>query len=130
MPYKDPEKQREHHRKRVAKNRAQAIAERGGHCLNCGSTLNLEFHHRDRKQKENHRIWSWTVERRKAELAKCDLLCRTCHQKETAREKAEERAKHLHGTLASYKSNGCRCENCRTANADYEHSRRLRIMGV
>ena len=36
-----------------------------------------------------HSIWSWSSLRRNAELAKCQVLCRPCHDKKSAGEKAK-----------------------------------------
>jgi hypothetical protein len=45
----------------------------------------LEFHHLDPKQKDLHLAQAvdrgWSVERLKAELAKCACLCSNCHRK-------------------------------------------------
>jgi hypothetical protein len=128
MPYKDPKEQRRFQRERTAMRRAEAIAERGGKCLRCSSTKSLEFHHRKRSTKKDHKVWSWKESRRKAELKKCDLLCRECHAKETAKERGYGTSPH--GTLTCYQNYRCRCKLCRAANADQEHRRRLRNMSV
>jgi hypothetical protein len=58
----------------------------GGKCRKCGYNrcLNaLEFHHRNRSEKEFHFGYtnrSW--EKLKVELDKCDLLCANCHREE------------------------------------------------
>lgn len=79
MPFKSAEKKREYQRVWYAKRRAYYVAEAGGVCMKCEGTSDLEFHHRDPKDKFTHRIWSLKRERIEAELAKCDLLCRDCH---------------------------------------------------
>lgn len=81
MPYKDKVKQREYQRKWKAKRRAEFFE--GKCCEECGGAENLELHHEDRSKKESHKIWSWSKERREAELAKCVVLCRDCHWQET-----------------------------------------------
>ena len=61
--------------------RIKAIAYLGGRCVNCGSTNDLQFDHREpgtRRFSITERIggrWS-TIE---AELVKCQLLCFECH---------------------------------------------------
>jgi hypothetical protein len=132
MSYKDKKKNREtqavwyeKHRLEVNKavraqrteNRAKAITTRGGRCIACGSTANLEFHHRNRKEKETQiaTLWSRSEEFRENELAKCDLLCTECHKTETAKERGYGTAPH--GTLTSYNSYRCRCKICRIAKA-------------
>jgi hypothetical protein len=60
-----------------ARRRAEWFADKK--CENCGSTDDLELDHRDRNQKLSHKVWSWSKERRDAELAKCQVLCHPCH---------------------------------------------------
>ena len=125
MGYQEREKKRAYGRAWTAARRAEYLAKRGGHCERCPSSLHLEFHHRDRDLKVSHRIWSWSRVRIEAELLKCDLLCKTCHDEETAKERGYYQAPH--GTLTSYKNYRCRCSACRAANAVVEHARRLRL---
>lgn len=89
MPYKDKDKQREYQRKWM-KSRRRAFFD-GKSCLICGSFDELELHHRDPSQKIHHAIWSWSQTRRDVELAKCDVLCRTCHDTTTAAHLIETR---------------------------------------
>ena len=48
-------------------------------CMECGRRDRLELHHLDPADKIDHKIWSWSAERRNAELAKCAALCENCH---------------------------------------------------
>lgn len=59
--------------------RRQAWFAENGPCKRCGSWENLELDHIDPSTKSHHRIWSWAKDRREAELAKCQVLCRKCH---------------------------------------------------
>jgi hypothetical protein len=111
MSYKDLSKQREYLRVRRAKRRADAIEKRGGKCIKCSSTERLEFHHRSRETKTDHRVWTWKKERQDKELDKCDLLCKKCHNIETTKENDYE---IRHGTSTEYR-HGCRCEPCKQA---------------
>ncbi|HET8567370.1 MAG TPA: hypothetical protein VFM93_00100 [Candidatus Limnocylindria bacterium] len=56
----------------------------GGRCVDCGYATTLaalEFHHRDAAQKEFALGgYSGGIERLRAEAAKCDLLCASCHR--------------------------------------------------
>lgn len=106
MPYKDPEKQREYQRNYVAAARANYLA--GKCCVNCGSTDRLEIDHVDRSAKVSHRVWSWSPERRAIELAKCQVLCYTCHKIRTAE---QMHVPMRHGTDRMYNS-GCKCSLC------------------
>lgn len=59
-----------------------------GHpCATCGEAdpIVLEFDHRDRKQKlfAISRMRFRTIEKLKAEIAKCDVRCANCHRRRT-----------------------------------------------
>ena len=77
MPYRDPNRKRQHGREWI-RHRREAFLE-GKSCAFCGSTSNLNLHHQDPTEKESHRIWSWKEERRLREIAKCIVLCGSCH---------------------------------------------------
>jgi hypothetical protein len=69
---------------RQQRNRTAAIESRGSKCSICGYNRCvdvLEFHHVDPSTKDPgyHNWTSWTQERAGVELAKCVLLCPTCH---------------------------------------------------
>jgi hypothetical protein len=87
-------------------------------CILCGTDNNLCIHHIDPEEKESHYIWFWSKERREKELAKCTVLCESCHN----------RLHHpkimIHGTITMYKRHKCKCNECRSANARYEYARR------
>lgn len=130
MPYKDKDQQRAYMREWMAKRRAAWFADKV--CARCGSTENLQNHHRDKTKKISHNVWSWSDKRRQAELTKCDVLCRHCHDKETVKQGA--RTPPTHGTMGRYVFGGCRCDLCcarRQAYWRYEHlRRRLRRRGI
>jgi 5-methylcytosine-specific restriction endonuclease McrA len=86
MPYKDPEQRRRYAREWLAARRAAWFE--GKVCAECGNAENLELDHIDPKLKVNHKIWSWSAERREAELIKCRPLCCDCHKKKSAKEVA------------------------------------------
>lgn len=88
----------------VMKARREAWLKEHGPCCECGSSENLEVDHVDKATKFTHRIWSYCDAKRTAELDKCRVLCRTCHQKRHA----EENKKHGY---AQYRK-GCRCAFC------------------
>lgn len=74
------EKENEHYK--ILKLRA--IEYKGGKCCSCGYNKYfgaLDFHHRNPKEKDfllsRHR--SFSFEKIKSELDKCDLLCKNCH---------------------------------------------------
>lgn len=82
MGYKNPDAQREYQRRWMADRRADAL--RGQSCAYCAATADLHFHHFDPENKVDHKVWSWSPGRRDAELAKCIVLCRGCHQRHHA----------------------------------------------
>lgn len=99
------EYQRKYQRKWIA-NRRRAWLAANGPCVKCGGTTKLQVDHIDPNKKDSHRIWSWSLPRREAELAKCQVLCAKCHDLKT-------RGVRQHGTQAMYRRLGCRCEKCR-----------------
>jgi len=104
----------------LAKRRKEWFA--GRCCVWCGSTTRLEMDHIDPSQKEAHAVWSWTASRRARELAKCRVLCHTCHVKRHA----DERRKPLvHGTGNAYRQKRCRCDACRAWNRDRVQRERI-----
>lgn len=122
MPYADLDVQRAYQR-RWRQGRRDAWFENRS-CLDCGSTESLELDHIDRTIKEDHNVWSWSLERREVELKKCVARCKDCHRKRTTRQRlrdAEER--NPCGTRACY-NRGCRCDACK--KADRAHCQRMR----
>ena len=68
------------------KNRAFLIDYLGGKCTSCGTTENLEFDHKDPKQKSfsiSPNLKQHINERIMNEIDKCHLLCTDCHKKKT-----------------------------------------------
>lgn len=82
MPYRDPAAQREYQRKWLA-GRRDAWLE-GKWCVRCGTSSDLQIDHIDPRRKVEHRIWSWSEDRRVAELEKCQVLCDTCHREKSS----------------------------------------------
>lgn len=123
MPWKDPEKKKKLDRERVARRRRDWVAANGP-CKECGSKRHLQVDHIDPKKKVDHRIWSWSEDRRETELAKCQVLCRDCHQEKTSLENAPP-----HGTNQRYTSSRwrCRCQPCRDAHAVKNAELRARV---
>lgn len=82
-----------------------------GPCKKCGTWDNLQVDHIDPMLKEYDagKIWSRTKEFREKELAKCQVLCKSCHFKKTT----EENKKFGHGTPAKYST--CSCAVCKAA---------------
>lgn len=103
---RDKDKQREYQKNWIAKRRADYLV--GKNCVICGSNQSLHIDHINRATKISHNIWSWSEARRLEELAKCQVLCRICHEKKTAQEfRGPE-----HGISQRYRD-GCRCDLCK-----------------
>jgi hypothetical protein len=65
------------------KRKQAAVDYKGGKCVKCGYNKclgALEFHHRDPEAKEFAICKKWSLEKMKAELDKCDLVCSNCHK--------------------------------------------------
>jgi hypothetical protein len=77
MPMKTKELQVEYQRQWIANRRAAYFIDKK--CVVCGSVEKLRLHHKDRKLKVTHKVWSWSEQRRHEELAKCEVLCQQCH---------------------------------------------------
>ena len=118
MPYADKDKQREYQR-RWMKERRETWLNENGPCVDCGTWLDLEVDHVDPSRKVTHRVWSWSVERREKELAKCVVRCHPCHESKT-NTGVGRRAPH--GTGSRYDS-GCHCNECRKAELARWHQR-------
>lgn len=103
---------------------------KGKACVACGSERDLELDHIDPVEKVDSHIWSWSEERRLAEIAKCRVLCSSCH---TRRHADENRKPLVHGTSNAYRRKGCRCEQCSAWNQDRVRdgrSRRAQLGGA
>lgn len=107
MPYKDVNAQREYQRRWKAKRRADFFKDKA--CAKCGSSERLELDHVDPKLKVSHSIWSWSEPKRAAELAKCQVLCHSCHWQKTLL----SIPKTDHGRGSMYQRHKCRCDLCR-----------------
>jgi hypothetical protein len=96
----------------------------GKSCVICGTTQDLEVDHIDPEMKVAHRIWSWAIPRRNAELAKCQVLCKAHHLEKTL----AQRPTPEHGTISRYTSkiHKCRRDLCKRANADRANILRAR----
>lgn len=107
-------------RDRRARRRSALIEIAGGKCIRCGGVTDLQFDHRNRETKlfvlsgcDLDKSWEKILE----ELAKCDLLCDTCHRAKTVANGETgggwNRKPIAHGTLATAWK-GCTCDACRT----------------
>jgi 5-methylcytosine-specific restriction endonuclease McrA len=124
MPYADPQRQREYQNAWMARRRQNWLDENGP-CQRCGATENLEVDHIERHTKVDHKVWSWSQARREAELAKCQVLCESCHLEKTL----AEIPGRVCGTNSAYvdrNGKGCRCPECTAAHAQAAREYRAR----
>jgi 5-methylcytosine-specific restriction endonuclease McrA len=123
MANRNPDKYREYMKeymlKRYHDRRNKAIEKLGGSCFNCGQTKNLQFDHKDRKEKSFTIAKLSSINEKKfwEEIKKCQLLCESCHSKKTLIDLGQTSAKDTHGTLSSYRY--CKCELCKKVHSDY-----------
>lgn len=110
--------------RRYHARRKASIQQLGEQCVKCGSKKLLEFHHTDPDSKDFTvaRGASFSEERWQREIAKCDLLCHNCHV-------AHHSPKHRCGDVKKYWQ-GCRCDKCRAAKAEYHRQYIMRSRGL
>ena len=119
------ERKRKYDYNRYHKNRNEAIARLGGECANCGETERLDFDHidpatKDPSLRKGGQIFTWKEERRERELAKCQLLCKSCHIRKIRLERTGSE-EIQHGKYSTY-VNHCRgsgCTPCKNAASEY-----------
>ena len=68
-------------------------------------------------------MWTDSEERFKAEVMKCQLLCRKHHDAKTHTDIYPPRK---HGTTTMYSRGHCRCDECREAVNEYKRDYRKR----
>ena len=88
---KDKEYMRLYMLRRYKERRQEAFSLLGESCSICGSIKDLEIDHKDRREKSLalNRMWSVSHKRFLAELIKCQILCRRCHQEKSHGETIE-----------------------------------------
>ena len=128
MPARDYNRyMREYMARRYEERKKRALALLGNRCIQCGSSEDLQFDHREREGK------SFTLCRYLAgcsevrfleELAKCQLLCERCHTDKTIKEVGRSPARGTHGTESSYRY--CKCDLCKQAIRDAQRRRRAK----
>lgn len=126
MPYADPAAQSRYQREWMAQRRDGWFADKV--CAWCGDPDDLELDHLDSAEKVSHRIWSWSRERREAELERCQPLCHYCHKLKTQLlgENPSQINSFRHGSRSMYDKHECRCDVCRAGHAAQRRARRRR----
>ena len=113
MPYNDLAKQRDYQNRWMQKRRTEWLSAHGP-CKTCGSDIDLMVKYTDPESKVEHKVWSWAEDRRLAELAKCHVLCKTCHHAKVT----EENGFLLGHGANGYRYNKCRCAICLEAHVE------------
>lgn len=99
---------KEYHKEYYRKRRQAIFDYLGGKCVVCGTTDELEVDHIEREDKSFNISSKLSVKNNKAELDKCQLLCKTHHKEKTA----QENTGFEHGTMYAWMKKKCRCEIC------------------
>jgi hypothetical protein len=94
------------------RKKTELIALLGGVCVVCGTTVDLQFHHKDPSQKKFTIAsrYGLKMDKLQDELGKCELRCSLHHKEMHAA---------THGTLGYYRHQRCRCDICVTAYNAY-----------
>ena len=111
-----PSNMKEYMLARYHRRRQEWIDSQGAKCANCGATEELEIDHINREDKSyniGQILTSGNENMLRAELAKCQVLCHTCHKDKSAQEAAVE-----HGGGKAGKKN-CKCDPCRLKKNEY-----------
>src|SRR5690606_35990877 len=114
MDWTDKEAVREYHRNYYQRRRRQPMLDYlGGKCVVCGTTEGLHFDHIDPAKKAFDIKGNLTLSNPevRAELDKCQLLCKTHHEEKTARENSG----FTHGTIYAWMRKKCECPDCAKA---------------
>lgn len=126
-----PASKRAYDRRRHASLRAIAEEILGQACIQCGSTVDVEFDHIDPSTKrfnlsDGH---SYSMGEYLVEVLKCQPICKPHHIRKTLNQRGFELVKGqpVHGTVSSYRY--CRCQECRAAKSD-DNARRNRARGI
>lgn len=111
---------RAYRKQKYQEARQRIVQQLGGRCAHCGTDQALEIDHIDKAGKcfeVSVKCWCMSKERLAVEVAKCQLLCATCHEKKSIKDLGNSPARGTHGTLSAARY--CSCEACKTAKRDY-----------
>lgn len=120
----------EYHRRYYYKRRAKLIALLGDSCVWCGSEDDLQFDHIDPAQKSFNISHNMTASNPavRAEVAKCQLLCRDCHIEKTRQAALE--AGFTHGSWYGWMHKRCTCEECHASRRAFHDARNAQRRGA
>ena len=125
MGWPTSEQRRNYERNKYRTRREAFFADKA--CVRCGATKDLQLDHINPKDKTTHRIWHWPEERRLAEIEKCQVLCKSCHQGKSIKEdwpilRGYQYSEH---GAPGYRR-GCRCATCKEGARDRMREYRAR----
>lgn len=132
MPLRDPGKyskyQKIYQLKRYHARRQEAIENLGGKCVACGTTENLELDHIDPSTKSFpiSKLWSISKAKFLEELAKCQLLCNSCH---IIKSKQDNKKPITHGKYWATYKHKCICEECMSYRISHKIEKRSKYKG-
>ena len=115
MPIADREARRKYNRAWMARRRKEWF-DVNGPCVDCDSWDALELDHVDPNVKVTHRVWSWRLDRRQEELAKCVARCNECHKKRTLQQSIKNICVRGHDKEVLGRDTDGSCAECRREN--------------
>lgn len=110
---------KEYHKEYYQKRRQAIFDYLGNKCVVCGATEDLEVDHIDPNKKSFNITSKMSVKNNKAELDKCQLLCKKHHLEKTL----EQRPVFNHGTIYAWMRKKCNCEACASAKRTWYDER-------
>lgn len=110
-----------YHRLYYYKRRQAIIDYLGGECVECGRKDDLQVDHIDPQQKSFNISRNVTLSNPavRAELDKCQLLCRPHHEAKTA----DENTGFTHGSIYGWMTKKCTCAECTLAKWEWHDTR-------
>lgn len=119
---------RQYNLERYHRIRSEYVEKLGGHCVDCATIDELEFDHVDPSTKEFDigKLLNYAKAVRDAEIEKCELRCKPCHQKKTS-VNGDIPAVHHGGGLTGKRN--CYCALCKPLKLAYNKSRLVNSVG-
>lgn len=99
---------KKYHREYYKKRKTAIFVYLGGVCVVCGTDKDLEIDHINPEEKSFSIGTRMSIKNNKAELDKCQLLCKEHHLNKTA----EENSGFTHGTTYAWMKAHCDCSVC------------------
>jgi hypothetical protein len=134
MSKRDKNKYNEYMRVKILERyhnrRSEAMKKLGGKCIVCKTTEDLHFDHIKASEKSFpiSKLWSLSKDKYEAEIAKCQLLCRTHHHLKSLMNGDyggghNKIIEYDHGSGYMYINDSCRCLSCKKWRKDYREKK-------